>query len=106
MAKLGAEIITINADKQGNVDLKKLLSILAQRNISSLLIEGGAQIITSILINNLANRLVTIIAPKILGKGIEAVGDLKISNLDLAKILSIRKISRSGEDIILDSRLI
>ena len=69
------------------------------------MIEGGAQIITSILINNLANRLVTIIAAKILGKGIEAVGDLKINNLDLAKKLSIRKISRSGEDIIIDSRL-
>lgn len=105
LANLGAEIITIDADKQGNVDLKKLLELLAKRNISSLLIEGGAQIITSILINNLANRLVTIIAPKILGKGIEAVGDLKINNLDLAKKLSIRKIVRSGEDIIIDSRL-
>ena len=105
LTNLGAEIITIAADKQGNVDLKKLLKMLAKRNISSVLIEGGAQIITSILINNLANRLVTIIAPKILGKGIEAVGDLKINNLDLAKMLSIRKIARSGDDIILDSRL-
>ena len=106
LGKLGAEVITVAANKRGNVDLKKLLSMLAKRNISSILVEGGSQIITSFLINNLANRLVTIIAPKILGKGIEAVGDLKISNLDLAKILSIRKISRSGEDIILDSRLI
>jgi diaminohydroxyphosphoribosylaminopyrimidine deaminase/5-amino-6-(5-phosphoribosylamino)uracil reductase len=106
LAKLGAEVITIDADKQGNVDLKKLFKILAKRNISSILVEGGAQIITSLLMNNLANRLVTIIAPKILGTGIEAVGDLKINNLDLAKILSIRKIVRSGEDIILDSRLI
>ena len=106
LTKLGAEIITVNADKQGKVDLKKLLKMLAKRNISSVLIEGGAQIITSILINNLANRLVTVIAPKILGKGIEAVGDLKIHNLDLAKKLSIRKIARSGDDIIIDSRLI
>ena len=102
---LGAEVITIAADKQGNVDLKKLLKILAQKNISSLLIEGGAQIITSILMNNLANRMVTVIAPKIIGKGIEAVGDLKIRNLDSAKKLSIRKITRSGDDIIIDSRL-
>jgi diaminohydroxyphosphoribosylaminopyrimidine deaminase/5-amino-6-(5-phosphoribosylamino)uracil reductase len=106
LANLGAEVITIAADKQGNVDLKKLFKILAKRNISSILIEGGAQIITSVLINNLANRLVTVIAPKIIGKGIEAVGDLKIRNLNLAKILSIRKIIKSGDDIILDSRLI
>ena len=106
LSNLGAEIVTIGTNKQGNVDLKKLLKILSKRNISSVLIEGGAQIITSILINNLANRLVTVIAPKILGKGIEAVGDLRIRNLDLAKKLSIRKITRSGDDIIIDNRLI
>ena len=105
LTNLGAEIITVAADKQGNVDLNKLLKILAKRNISSVLIEGGAKIITSILINNLANRFVTVIAPKIIGKGIEAVGDLKIHNLDLAKKLSIRKITKSGDDIIIDSRL-
>ena len=106
LTELGAEVINVAANKQGNVDLKKLFKMLAKRNISSVLVEGGAQIITSILINNLANRMVTVIAPKILGKGIEAVGDLKIHNLDLAKILSIRKIARSGDDIIIDSRLI
>lgn len=105
IAASDVEIITVDADDQGNVDLKKLLKLLASRKISSVLIEGGAQIITSILKDNLANRLVIIIAPKILGKGIEAVGDLNITNLDLAKKLSIRKIVRSGDDIIIDSRL-
>ena len=62
-------------------------------------------IITSVLKNNLANRIVTVIAPKIIGKGIEAVGDLNIRNLDLAKILSIQKVTRIGNDIIIDSRL-
>ncbi|PKN07689.1 MAG: bifunctional diaminohydroxyphosphoribosylaminopyrimidine deaminase/5-amino-6-(5-phosphoribosylamino)uracil reductase, partial [Deltaproteobacteria bacterium HGW-Deltaproteobacteria-7] len=69
-------------------------------------IEGGAQIITSVLKNNLANRLVTVIAPKIIGSGIEAVGDLNIRNLESAKKLSIQKVLRRGDDIIVDSRLI
>jgi diaminohydroxyphosphoribosylaminopyrimidine deaminase / 5-amino-6-(5-phosphoribosylamino)uracil reductase len=101
-----AEIITVDADEKGNVDLKKLFKILAGRNISSILIEGGAQIITSALKNNLANRLVTIIAPKIIGSGIEAVGDLNIRRLDAAKKISIQKVSRRGDDIIIDSRLV
>ena len=104
LADSGVEIITIKADKKGNVDLKKLFKILAGRNISSILIEGGAQIITSVLKNNLANRLVTIIAPKIIGSGIEAVGDLNIRKLSSAKILSIQKVLRRGDDIIVDSR--
>jgi diaminohydroxyphosphoribosylaminopyrimidine deaminase/5-amino-6-(5-phosphoribosylamino)uracil reductase len=105
LAGSGAEIITVKADKKGNVDLKKLFKILAGRNISSVLIEGGAQIITSTLKNNLANRLVTIIAPKILGSGIEAVGDLHIRKLGAVKKLSIQKVMRRGDDIIVDSRL-
>jgi diaminohydroxyphosphoribosylaminopyrimidine deaminase/5-amino-6-(5-phosphoribosylamino)uracil reductase len=105
LAGLGAEIVTIDADEKGNVDLKKLFKILAGRNVSSILIEGGAQIITSVLKNNLANRLVTIVAPKIIGSGIEAVGDLNIRSLKAAKRLSIQKVSRRGDDIIIDSRL-
>ncbi|MFZ2397903.1 MAG: bifunctional diaminohydroxyphosphoribosylaminopyrimidine deaminase/5-amino-6-(5-phosphoribosylamino)uracil reductase RibD [Smithella sp.] len=105
LASSGAEIITVKADKKGQVDLKILFKVLAAKNISSILIEGGAQIITSVLKNNLANRIVTVIAPKIIGKGIEAVGDLNIRNLDSAKILSIQKVTRIGNDIIIDSRL-
>jgi riboflavin-specific deaminase-like protein len=105
IADSGVEIITIKADKEGNVDLKELFKILAERNISSILIEGGAQIITSVLKNNLANRLVTIIAPKIIGSGIEAVGDLNIRKLVAAKKLFIQKVLRRGDDIIVDSRL-
>jgi diaminohydroxyphosphoribosylaminopyrimidine deaminase/5-amino-6-(5-phosphoribosylamino)uracil reductase len=102
----GTEIITVPPDRNGHVDLKKLFKILAQRNISSVLVEGGAQIITSILKQNLANRLVAVIAPKIIGKGIEAIGDLNIRKLESAKKLSVQKVMRRGEDIIIDSRFI
>ena len=96
MTASGVELITVDADKKGQVDLKKLLSILAARKISSVLMEGGAQIITSFLKENLVNRLVTVIAPKIIGKGIEAVGDLNIRDLNSAKILSVKKITKSA----------
>lgn len=104
LTKAGADLITVPPNKQGHVDLKKLFKILAGRQISSVLIEGGAQIITSALKENLVNRLVTIIAPKIIGKGVEAVGDLNIRNLQDAKLLSVRKIMRKGADVIIDGR--
>jgi len=105
LAASGVEIITVDADQGGKVDLKKLLKILGRRKISSVLVEGGAQIITSLLENNLANRLVTVVAPKIIGAGIEAIGDLHIRNLDSAKKLSFQKIMKRGDDLIIDSRL-
>lgn len=100
----GIKVITVKADKKGQVDLKKLFDILAAKQISSILIEGGSHIITSVLKDNLANRIVTVIAPKIIGKGIEAVGDLNIRNLDSAKRLSLKKVFRYEDDIIIDSR--
>lgn len=105
LAAAGAQLLTVPSNGHGQVDLKKLLPLLAARNISSVLVEGGAQIITSVLKANLANRVVAIIAPKIIGRGIEAVGDLNIRKLDDAKILSVRHILKKGSDVIIDARL-
>jgi diaminohydroxyphosphoribosylaminopyrimidine deaminase / 5-amino-6-(5-phosphoribosylamino)uracil reductase len=105
LARAGAELITVDAD-DGHVNLRKLLQLLAARNISSVLIEGGAQIITSAFKDDLVNRLITVIAPKIIGKGIEAIGDLNICDLKEAKILSVRSVMKKGVDFIIDSRLL
>jgi diaminohydroxyphosphoribosylaminopyrimidine deaminase/5-amino-6-(5-phosphoribosylamino)uracil reductase len=105
LATNGAIVLTCRATRQGQVDLKDLFKKLAARNISSILIEGGSRIITSALKENLAQRLVVVVAPKILGAGTQAVGDLNIRQLDKAKILNVKKIWESGQDIIIDSRL-
>jgi riboflavin biosynthesis pyrimidine reductase len=105
LARAGADVITIDADENNRVDLIKLLPLLANRAISSVLIEGGAGVITSALRNNLVNRLIAIIAPKIIGKGIEAIGDLNVRDLEDAKLLSVRHVMKKGADIIIDSRL-
>lgn len=105
LADSGVEMATIEADQYNKVDLNKLLKYLALKGISSVLVEGGSKVITTFLINNLVTRLITIIAPKIIGKGIEAVGDLHITDLNCAKNLSFQKIKRTGPDIIIDSRI-
>jgi diaminohydroxyphosphoribosylaminopyrimidine deaminase / 5-amino-6-(5-phosphoribosylamino)uracil reductase len=105
LSKAGAHLITVAPDRNQQVDLKKLFQKLAAENISSVLIEGGAGIITSALGQGLVHRLVVVTAPKILGKGIEAIGDLGIRDLKNAKILSVLSISKKGPDIITDARL-
>jgi len=106
ISKLGIDIVSVPPDNQGHVHLKKLFRMLSRRNISSVLVEGGAAILTSVLKQDLANRLVTIIAPKIIGKGIEAIGELNIKKLDSAKKLFFTNILQKGEDIIVDSRFL
>jgi diaminohydroxyphosphoribosylaminopyrimidine deaminase/5-amino-6-(5-phosphoribosylamino)uracil reductase len=100
----GLEILIIDEDGKGRVDMKKLLFELGKRQISSVLVEGGAKIITYFLKEKLADRVVAIVAPKILGKGIEAVADLGSKTIDDAISLACRKVYRMGEDIIIDCR--
>jgi diaminohydroxyphosphoribosylaminopyrimidine deaminase/5-amino-6-(5-phosphoribosylamino)uracil reductase len=105
LIEMGIEILSIDKDSHRQVDLKKLLTALGGKGISSVLIEGGAAVITSVLKDHLADRIVMIIAPKITGKGIEAVGDLGIESMDGALKFSYKKILRKGDDLVIDGRI-
>ena len=100
---LGATVLRLPSDTDGRVDLNTLLSELYALGVSSVMVEGGATLITSFLCNRLVDRLAVCIAPKILGSGIEAVGDLGICNLTDSLILTDTSVIPSGVDIILDS---
>ncbi len=71
----GAEVLGVLASPKGRVNLKALLNQLAAREINTLLVEGGAGIITSFLAERLVDRLVLTIAPVYLG-GYHATGTL------------------------------
>ncbi|HEX8185145.1 MAG TPA: dihydrofolate reductase family protein [Blastocatellia bacterium] len=103
---LGAEVLRLPARASiSGVDLAELLAELGRRRIKSVLVEGGARILTSLLAANLVDRFVIAIAPKIIGKGIEAIGDLGILNLPDAITFSSFKTRRLGPDIIFDGQL-
>ena len=69
-----------------------------------MLVEGGAAIATSLLKARLVDRLVIIVAPKILGKGIDAVGDLGKKSVDEALAMSFQRVYRLGDDIVIEAR--
>jgi diaminohydroxyphosphoribosylaminopyrimidine deaminase / 5-amino-6-(5-phosphoribosylamino)uracil reductase len=105
LTDLGIEVVTVDTDEDRRVDLMRFLMELGKRNISSVLVEGGAAIITSILAEQLPDRVVIIIAPKIVGKGLDAIGDLGIKSINESLILTYRKIRRLGDDLIVDGRI-
>jgi len=65
--KQGVEILSLDLEENNEIPLKVLLKILHERNISSILVEGGGKINYSFLNNNLIDKLYAFIAPKILG---------------------------------------
>jgi diaminohydroxyphosphoribosylaminopyrimidine deaminase/5-amino-6-(5-phosphoribosylamino)uracil reductase len=105
LAETGIEVLTVPPDAEGRVDIQKLLKMLAERQISSLLVEGGAATITSFLRLGLADRLVIFIAPKVLGTGTDSVGELNITDISKSIKLTYERVYRSGEDIVVEGRV-
>ena len=102
---MGATVLRLPAGPGGGVDLAALAGRLRERGVRSVMVEGGATLITALLGERLVDRLAVCIAPKILGSGIEAVGDLGIGDLADSLVLSDAAFSVRGGDIFLDGRV-
>ena len=104
MEEKGIETLAVETDIAGSLDLKALLTELGRRQISSLLVEGGAGVITSFVRAGLFDRMIVITAPKIVGKGVETVGDLGITRMDDSIQLRCERIFRKGKDVVMYMR--
>jgi len=103
---LGATILLLPEDSAGRVDLDVLMRELYGLGVRSIMVEGGAALITALLCGRLVDRLAVCVAPKILGSGIEAVGDLGIRDLTDSLTLSDTTVTAYGTDTVFDSRVV
>ena len=98
----GGEVVRVQATADGNVELRALFERLHGEGIDSVLVEGGRGMITSVLRDGLVDRLMVCIAPKVLGAGIDAVGDLNIDRLRDAITFRSARFLPCGDDVIFD----
>lgn len=70
----GAQILRLPANN-GHVDLNALLARLSAEGIRTLMVEGGAHVITSFLRARLVNRLILTLAPVLVG-GVHSINEL------------------------------
>ena len=96
----GARVFRLPSDKNGQVDLQHLMSKLSQLGINSLMVEGGAAVITSFLTSHLVDRLVITIAPMIVG-GLNAIEPLQRSSGNPLPQLVRTRYQKLGNDIVL-----
>ena len=82
------------------IDLAGGLARLRSLGIRCLLVEGGSRVITSALREQLADRAVVAVAPILLGKGTDAVGDLGASLVRDGLRLLNRTVHQLGEDLV------
>jgi GTP cyclohydrolase II len=95
----GARVIRLPGSN-GWVDLAALLDHLGGLGVNSLMVEGGAQIITSFLASRLVDQIVLTIAPLLVG-GLRVVDNLGYS--PLRRFPRLRNLSYlvCGEDLVL-----
>lgn len=101
------DVIVVDKDENDKVDIEKLLDILGQQNICSILVEGGATLSGSFVAKKIVDKVYFFIAPKIVG-GKEAktpVAGTGILNLQEALALKDIQIEKLEEDVLIIGRV-
>jgi len=83
------------------LDIAAALREMRTLGVESLLVEGGARIITSLLRAEAVDRFVVSISPTIIGAGVEAVGPLGITQVADGVHLRNRSVYLVGDDVVL-----
>ena len=95
----GAKVLRLPS-QNGWVDLAALLTYLGQQGVNQLMVEGGAQIITSFLASRLVDQVVLTIAPLLVG-GLRVVDNLGLSSLQRFPRLRHLSYQQLGDDLVL-----
>jgi diaminohydroxyphosphoribosylaminopyrimidine deaminase / 5-amino-6-(5-phosphoribosylamino)uracil reductase len=97
----GAEVLVLKQDRAGRVDVKALMRALGERDIASVLLEGGAELNASMLAAGAVDKVILLLAPKILGgwKSRPIVGGEGPARLAAALSLSELSVRMVGADL-------
>lgn len=106
LKEMGIEILIL-PQKNNRVDLSYLMKALGERNIDSVLLEGGSELNFSAIEEGIVDKVLTFISPKIIGgkssktpvggNGIALMSDaIKVNNIEIHKF---------GDDFMLEGYL-
>ncbi|SCY82900.1 bifunctional diaminohydroxyphosphoribosylaminopyrimidine deaminase/5-amino-6-(5-phosphoribosylamino)uracil reductase RibD [Alkaliphilus peptidifermentans] len=103
LQKMGVEFLVL-PEENGRVDLKELMVQLGKMKVDSVLLEGGGTLNYSALESGIVDKVMTFVAPKILGGDtaitpVEGAGKDKIEDAFVLKNLSVH---RFNQDIMIE----
>lgn len=106
LSHLGMEILKTRS-REGRVDLKEMMKVLGERQITNLLVEGGSTLNYQLMQDNLLDKVMFFIAPKLIG-GAEAptpVGGEGVELMEDVYDLIDLQVKTLGEDILVTGYL-
>ena len=92
LTKAGAELLELPSE-EGLIDLERLLKVLGEREITSVLVEGGGVLLGSLFDHGLVDKVIAFIAPIIIG-GQEAKPAVAGRGVD--KVMDAIKLERTS----------
>lgn len=100
LRRAGVAVREVPAGPSG-VNLADALADLRASGVRSLMVEGGSAVITSMFAGGLVDRLVVSVSPTIVGRGVEAVGDLGVQHITDGVRLGNRSVYLVDGDVLL-----
>jgi diaminohydroxyphosphoribosylaminopyrimidine deaminase / 5-amino-6-(5-phosphoribosylamino)uracil reductase len=94
------------ANDDGRVNLRDVHRIISEQGVGSLLVEGGSHIWTSFLDEDLVDKVEVVVAPMLIGTGIEAISDLGVLKVHDAIRLDPMRWRKIGNDLHVAARVI
>lgn len=98
------ELIVVPGDAAGQVNLKTALEVLRERGIRTLMVEGGASVITAFLRAGLADAVVLTVAPVFIG-GYNAIGRLADPDITPFPRIASMHSRQQGDELIVWGKL-
>lgn len=98
LTRAGAVCLPCSLDGRGQIDLHALLKKLHDRGVRSLMVEGGAQVITSFIREGLADLFIITVSPAFVG-GLQAVNGRPTAPLSKLPLTDINY-ERMEDDLI------
>ena len=102
LRQLGVQLVYAKENESGQLDLKSVLEELAKVQISSILVEGGSELITSFISQKLYDDIFLFISPRMLGEGKPVTGNLGIRSIHKALQFNIENYTKIGDDLLLE----
>jgi diaminohydroxyphosphoribosylaminopyrimidine deaminase/5-amino-6-(5-phosphoribosylamino)uracil reductase len=95
-------------EKNGKVDLSFLIKKIGERNIDSILLEGGSTLNFSAIQEGIVDKVYSFISPKLIGgkNASTPVGGKGFKNIHDAIMLNISEVKRFDEDLMIESYIV
>ncbi len=103
--KKGVVLVSLRGKREGVLSFREILRALGLIGISSVMIEGGAEIFRQVTRQNLADELALFIAPVMTHQGVPAFGARKVNDPYTPLRLVSPVITPVGRDMLLQGKL-